>query len=90
MQITQNTTTIAAFEARRNFGKVLQRVLKGDKFVVERHGEEVAAVVPIEVYEQWYQSRQAFFQKIRAAAQRANMSELRSNRLADKIVRAIR
>lgn len=52
MQTTQNTKIIPAFEARRKFGKLLQGILKGDKYVVERNGEKVAAVVPIEVYEQ--------------------------------------
>jgi len=90
MQITQNTKIIAAFEARRKFGKLLQGTLKGDKFVVERHGEKVAAVVPIEVYEQWEESRHAFFKKIRSAARRANLSEKEADKLADKSVQAIR
>lgn len=90
MQITQNTKTIAAFEARRKFGKLLQGILKGDQFVVERNGEKVAAVVPIEVYEQWRQSRNAFFQKIRAAARRSNLSGEEADKLADKSVQTIR
>lgn len=90
MQTIQNTKTVAAFEARRKFGKLLQGVLKGDKYVVERNGEKVAAVVPIEIYQQWQQSRQAFFQKIREAARRSNLSEQKADALADKSVQAIR
>ena len=81
---------IAAFEARRSFGKVLQRVLQGDKYVVERNGEPVAAVVPIEVYEQWKQSREAFFGKLRAIAEDANLPEDEADRLADEAVEAVR
>ena len=66
--------TIAAFEARRKFGKILQEVAgKGDRFVVERHGEPVAAVVPMEVYENWKRQRTEFFDLIRAMQQEADL-----------------
>lgn len=45
--------TVCAFEARRQFGKILDAVAgKGDSVIVERHGEPAAAVVPIERYNQ--------------------------------------
>ena len=82
---------IAAFVARRQFGRMLNAVIaKGDRFVVERHGEAVAAVVPIDVYEQWKKSRAEFFAKIRAASQRANLPEHRAELLAEQAVRAAR
>ena len=81
---------VAAFEARRTFGKILQRVLQGDKYVVERNGEAVAALVPIEVYEQWKQSRNAFFTKLRAAADKANLGDEEADRLAEEAVKAAR
>ena len=56
---------IGAFEARRQLGKVLQDVIaNGDQYLVERHGEAVAAVVPIEVYRQWKNARKAFFDRL--------------------------
>ena len=83
--------TIGAYDVRRQFGRVLQEVLsRGDRYVVERHGEPVAAVVPIEVYEQWKRARAEFFDGIRQAAERANMSPQEAERLADEAVRAIR
>ncbi len=82
---------IAAFEARRSFGRVLQEVLaSGERFIVERHGEPVAAVVPIEVYEQWKAARGAFFARIRAASERAGMPPNEAEVLADEAVRAVR
>lgn len=81
---------VAAFEARRSFGKMLQRVLQGDKYVVERNGEAVAALVPIEVYEQWKQSRNTFFAKIRATAKEADLDEAEADRLAEEAVKAVR
>ena len=82
---------IAACEARRGFGGVLQDVLvHGECFVVERHGEPVAAIVPIKVYEQCKKARGAFFGRVRAASERAEMSPKQAGILADKAVEAVR
>jgi prevent-host-death family protein len=82
---------IAAFDARRQFGTVIQDVVvKGDRFVVERHGTPVAALVPIEVYEQWKQQRQAFFDQLRQAASQTNLSEQEASDLATEAVQAVR
>jgi len=82
---------IAAFEARRSFGKLLSEVAaKGDRYVVERHGEPVAAVVPMQVYEQWKRRREAFFERMEATARRANMSEDDAMALALEAVREVR
>jgi prevent-host-death family protein len=82
---------IGAFEARRQFGKVLNEVVaKGDRYVVERHGEPVAAVVPIRLYEQWKRERDAFFDRMEAIAERANMSEDEAMALALEAQRAVR
>lgn len=83
--------TISAFDARRQFGKLLQEVVvRGDKYVVERHGEAVAVVVPIEVYEQWKRERTAFFEGIREAQRQADLSPEEGAKLAEGAVRAIR
>ncbi len=67
--------TIGAFEVRRKFGKVIQEVLtKGDKYIIERHGEEVAVVVPVEIYKQWKQDRDKFFEELSELQGEANMS----------------
>ena len=80
--------TIRAFEARRNFGRILQDVVAcGDKVIVERHGQPVAVVVPVEVYKQWQQKRQEFFDTMRIAAERANMSPEEADELAAEAVR---
>ena len=83
--------TIGAFEVRRQFGKILHEVVaEGERFVVERHGEPVAAVVPIAVYEQWKKARDAFFDRLRAASERANMSPEEADELASEAVKAVR
>lgn len=82
---------IAAFEARRQFGKVLNDVsAKGDKFVVERHGEPIAALVPIEVYDQWKRQREEFFDRWEAVARRVDLPEEEAMELARDAVQAVR
>lgn len=82
---------VGAFEAGRQFGRLLNGVsARGEKYVVERHGEPVAAVVPIEVYEQWKRQRRAFFDRLAAIAQQADLSPEEADRLAEEAVAAVR
>lgn len=82
---------VGAFEARRQFGQILKEVeVKGERFVVERHGEPVAAVVPIEIYEQWKKGRKEFFAKIRAAADVSNLTEAEAEVIIAKAIKATR
>jgi prevent-host-death family protein len=92
---SMNTTAIdknvSAFDARRQFGKILHDVeMKGESVVVERHGEPVAAVVPMRIYEQWKRRRESLFATLRRGAERANLSEEEANALAAEAVRAVR
>lgn len=83
--------SIGAYEIRRRLGKVLQEVVaSGDRYVVERHGEPVAAVVPIEVYNQWKRARSDFFDQLRLISERANLSPEEAETLVDEAVRAVR
>jgi prevent-host-death family protein len=81
---------IGAFEARRTFGKVLRDVGRGDKVVVERNGEPVAAVVPIELYQQWKRRRDAFFEHVQRVSERSTLSEEEAFRLVEEAVAAVR
>ena len=82
--------TIGALEARRDFDKMLQGVLQGDKVVVERDGERVAAVVPIELYEQWKKRRAAFFDKLEAMGNAVDLPEEEAERLVAEAIAAVR
>ena len=83
--------TVGAFDARRQFGRILQDVaVRGDKVVVERHGEPIAAVVPVHVYEQWKRRREAFFAKMRAVSEQASLSPEEAQRIAAESVQAVR
>ncbi len=82
---------IGAFEARRQFGKILHEVItKGSQFVVERHGEPVAVVVPVELYDQWKKARSEFFDRLRAVSERANLTPQEADKLANKAVGEVR
>ncbi len=90
---TQNVTEkmVPAFEARRQFGKLLKAVeANGDKFVVRKNNEEVAALVPMKVYNQWKKAREAFFRQMETIAERANLSPEEADKLALEAVKAIR
>ena len=46
--------TIAAYEARRKFGQLIEEAYyRKDSFVVERSGRPMAVIVPIDTYERW-------------------------------------
>jgi len=56
---------INAVKARGNLGQILEAVYyRGDQYVIERSGKPMAAVVPVEQYEQWRREREAFFQLV--------------------------
>ncbi|MDQ3855953.1 MAG: type II toxin-antitoxin system Phd/YefM family antitoxin [Chloroflexota bacterium] len=82
---------VGAFEACRQLGRILKDVSgRGDRYVVEYHGEPVAAVVPIELYEQWKRQRESFFGKLEELATTSDLSAEEADALAEQAVRAVR
>lgn len=82
---------IDSVEARSNFNKMLREVeSQRRQFVVERNGEPIAAVVPIELYRQWQRQRDAFFDRLEQIAQRADVPEDEAMQLALEEQRAVR
>jgi len=54
--------TVTAVRARGKLGEMLEEVYyRGDHYIIERAGKPMAAVVPVEQYEQWRREREAFF-----------------------------
>jgi prevent-host-death family protein len=83
--------TIAAFEARRKFGKILDTVgYQGDTVVVEKNGERLAAIVPIQLLDKWEEQRKAFFDQMRRISAQAHLTEEEATPLADEAVQAVR
>jgi prevent-host-death family protein len=53
-------------KARKTLSDMVERVqFQGDTFIISRHGKPAAAVVPIEVYENWKRQRREFFDAVR-------------------------
>lgn len=83
--------TLSAWETRRQFGKVLRNVMRnGDSFIVESHGEPVAAVVPIHILQSWERERQAFFDHMREVSTRAGRSEEEAAELVTQAIGRVR
>jgi len=57
--------TVNAVRARGKLGEILEEVYyRGDQYIIERSGKAMAAVVPVEQYEQWRKERDAFFRLV--------------------------
>lgn len=53
-------------KAREKLSEIVEGVqYMGEAYVISRHGKPAAAVVPIEVYENWKRQRRAFLEVIR-------------------------
>jgi len=83
--------TLGASEARRQLGRILLAVVtKGDRYVLTYHGESIAAVVPMAVYDGWKRRREAFLDWLEEMAVTANLSPEEADALASEAVRAVR
>ena len=88
-------TRMSAFDARRKFGKVLDTVAaNGNSVIVERHGEAVAAVIPITAYRQSErlreEARARFFERARQSAERANLDPDEAEALVAEVIDDVR
>lgn len=82
---------IGAGEAEASFERILHDVAaRGASVVVERDGEPVAAVVPIELYRQFQRARSGLFAQMRQASERAGLTPDEADQLTDEAIRAVR
>ena len=82
---------IGLAEARRDFSRVINEVqYGGESYIISKHGEEAAAVVPLEVYRAWQQEREAFFDTLRSLQAGAALDPQEAEQLADEALRASR
>ncbi|HKP52314.1 MAG TPA: hypothetical protein VJ183_06645 [Chloroflexia bacterium] len=78
-------------ETYLSIGDVVKDVIaRGEEVAVEQDGELVAVVMPAELYKQWQQGRQAFFDRIRQIAEQVDMPEEEADELVAEAVRAVR
>ena len=78
-------------KAREEFSTIVEQVQhQGDTYVISRHGKPAAAVVPIQVYEEWKRQRNEFFEFIRQAQQQTDLTPEEADQVATEAVRAVR
>lgn len=79
--------SIGAIEARRDLEKIPRTVaVKGDRYVVEDHGEAVAAPVPIALSRRRERDRGAFFEEIERVSRRSGLSPIEADSVAEEAV----
>lgn len=82
---------IGVTEARSNLSEIVEQVqFRGNAYIINRNGKPAAAVVPIDVYENWKRQRRAFFDSVREMQQRSRLPARSAERLAAQAVRAAR
>jgi prevent-host-death family protein len=78
-------------EAREKFSELIEKVqYQGNSFLISRHGKPAAAVVPVEVYENWKRQRAEFFSLVRKMQERADLEPEEAERLALEAITAVR
>ena len=78
---------IGLAQARKEFSKVINDVqYQGESYIISRHGEEAAAVVPLQVYQNWIEGREIFFNSIREIQSAANLDPQQARKLAEEAV----
>ena len=83
--------TIGTFEMRQGFSRYVDEVARDrKKFVIEKHGKSIAAVVPMEVYNQWKRERRRLLELMRKASENANLDEDAGMRIALEAQREVR
>ena len=82
---------IGVTEAREEFSNIIKDVqYRSGAYVIKRHGEKAAAVVPIQVYQDWKKQRKGFFDQIRGIQEGADLSSQEASQLATEAVAAVR
>lgn len=74
-------------EVREKLSELVDQVQhQGDAFIISRHGKPAAAVVPVEVYENWKRQRSEFFDLIRKMQERADLEPEEAEQIAGNAV----
>lgn len=78
-------------EARKQFSDLIEQVrFRGDSYIISKRGKPAAAVVPVQVYENWRRQRAAFFDKVRSTQKAVSLSPEEAEVLAMESISTIR
>jgi prevent-host-death family protein len=91
-QVFSMSTSVSTMELRSKLGEVLDRTLyRKEAFVVERKGRPLAAIVPMEQYEQMRMREERFDRNLaRVRECFADLSSEEVEQLVDEAVKAVR
>lgn len=79
--------TVAAFDARRQFGRLLQQVMIGrDSIIIEWHNQPAAVLVPMEMFTRWQGQQEEALGLLQKAAAEARLDEEEAQALAKEAV----
>ena len=82
---------IGVTEAREEFSSIIKDVqYQSRAYVISRHGEKAAAVVPVQVYLDWKKQRKGFFDQIREIQGDTDLSPHEASQLAAEALAAVR
>lgn len=82
---------IGVTQAREEFSSIIKDVqYQSGVYIISRHGEKAAAVVPVQVYQDWKKQRKEFFDQIREIQKKADLSPQEASQLAAEAVAAVR
>ena len=82
---------IGITEIRTEIGTIVEKVHnRGDVYIIQRHGKPAAAVVPLEIYEQWKRERDAFFDTIRGVSENVDLTPDQAGRIASEAIASVR
>lgn len=78
-------------EARKELGNLVEKVqYQGDTYIISRRGTPAAAIVPVQVYENWRRQREELFRLIREMQDEADLDPEEAEELAAEAVAAVR
>ena len=78
-------------EARKEFGDLVEKIqYQGDTYIISRRGIPAAAMVPVQIYENWRRQRDELFSLIREMQDEADLDPEEAELLAAEAVAAVR
>jgi len=78
-------------EARKEFRELVEKVqFQGDTYIISRHGKPAAAVVPVQVYENWRRQRDELFRVFREMQKEADLDPAEAELLAAEVLATVR
>lgn len=78
-------------EARKKLSDIVEQVQhQRNTYLISRYGKPAAAVVPVEVYENWQRQREEFFDLIRNLQKESDLSPEQADQVANEAIAAIR